>query len=74
MATAVILTKQKQRARKIQASDYPISKIVEGSRQVKINDIVPFRVRFTTITVPGYSPLNIPGIGIQVIGFSNYIL
>jgi hypothetical protein len=74
MATAVILTKQKQRARKIQASNYPISKIVEGNRQVRINDTIPFRVRFTTITVPGYSSTNIPGIGIQVIGFSNYIL
>jgi hypothetical protein len=43
-------------------------------RNVRINDILPFRVRFTNIMVPGYGPANVPGIGVQVIGFSNYIL
>lgn len=50
------------------------SKIVPSKRQVRINDTLPFRVRFTNIMVPGYGPNNVPGIGIQVIGFSNYIL
>lgn len=49
-------------------------KIVKSRRLVKINDVVPFRVRFTNIMVPGYGSNNIPGIGIQVIGYSNYIL
>jgi hypothetical protein len=74
MANAVISNKTRLVARKIETADYPISKIVRGRRLVEINETVPFRVRFTTITVPGYSSTNIPGIGIQVIGFSNYIL
>lgn len=74
MAKAVVLNKNNLRAKKIEAADYPISKISEGRRLVRINETLPFRVRFTTIMVPGYSSTNIPGIGIQVIGFSNYIL
>ena len=35
---------------------------------------LPFRVRFTNIEQPGYSPLTVPGIGIAIIGISNYIL
>jgi hypothetical protein len=74
MASVVISNKIKHKTQRIETADYPISKIIQGRRQVRINEILPFRVRFTTITVPGYSSANIPGIGIQVIGFSNYIL
>jgi hypothetical protein len=74
MAKAVISNKNRLVARKIETADYPVSKIVQGKRLIKINETIPFRVRFTTITVPGYSSSNVPGIGIQVIGFSNYIL
>jgi len=74
MATAVIIPKQKQKARKIETSNFAIAKISQGRRTVKINDVIPFRVRFTNIMVPGYSSTNIPVIGLQVIGYSNYIL
>lgn len=37
-------------------------------------DILPFRLRITPIGIEGYSPSNPPGIGIQIVGFSNYIL
>jgi hypothetical protein len=74
MATAVIIPKQKQKARKIETSNFAIAKISQGRRTVKINDVIPFRVRFTNIMVPGYNSTNIPGIGLQVIGYSNYIL
>jgi hypothetical protein len=74
MAKAVISNKNSLRVTKIETADYPSSKISEGRRLVRINEALPFRVRFTTITVPGYSSTNVPGIGIQVIGFSNYIL
>jgi hypothetical protein len=74
MATAVIIPKQKQKTRKIEASNFAIAKISQGTRTVKINDVIPFRVRFTNVMVPGYSSTNIPGIGLQVIGYSNYIL
>lgn len=35
---------------------------------------VPFKIRIKNITVPGYSPSNVPPIGIAIIGFNNYIL
>ena len=36
--------------------------------------VLPFRVSLTNIGLEGYDPANPPGIGIQIIGFSNYIL
>ena len=36
--------------------------------------VLPFRLTITNIGIQGYDPANPPGIGIQVIGFSNYIL
>jgi hypothetical protein len=74
MASAVISTKQKQKTRTIESVDYPIVKISQGKRIVKINEVLPFRVRFTNIMVPGYSANNPAPIGIAVIGFNNYIL
>jgi hypothetical protein len=51
---------------------------------IKVNDLqarmayaestIPFKVRFTNIEQPGYSPLTVPPIGVAVIGYSNYIL
>jgi hypothetical protein len=52
----------------------PRIKILRGGRIVKINQRLPFRVRFTNIMVPNYSSTNVPPIGIAVIGISNYIL
>ena len=74
MASAVILNKQKQKAQTIKSSDYPIVKIFQGRRTVKINEVLPFRIKFTNIMVPGYSGSNVPPIGIAVIGLNNYIL
>jgi hypothetical protein len=44
------------------------------NRLSEVIDRVPFRIRVTNITVPGYSPTNVPPIGIAIIGFNNYIL
>jgi hypothetical protein len=74
MASAVISLKQKQKVRSLQIKNYPIAKISEGRRTVKINEVLPFRIKFTNIMVPGYSANNPPPIGIAVIGLNNYIL
>jgi hypothetical protein len=74
MASAVISLKQKQRVRSLETKDYFISKISEGKRTVKINEVLPFRVRFTNIMIPGYGLNNPAPIGIAVIGLNNYIL
>lgn len=44
------------------------------NRLSEVIDRIPFRIRVTNITVPGYSPTNVPPIGIAIIGFNNYIL
>jgi hypothetical protein len=36
--------------------------------------IMPFRVKFQTIDIGGFSPSNPAPIGIAIIGFNNYIL
>jgi hypothetical protein len=74
MASAVISTKQKQKVRSLGTKNYPIVKISEGKRTAKISEVLPFRIRFTNIMVPGYSASNPAPIGIAVIGLNNYIL
>jgi hypothetical protein len=41
---------------------------------VTITHNLPFRISITNIGIEGYRQDNPPGIGVQVIGFSNYIL
>ena len=71
---AAIITDKSGTTRKIAEKDYPRFTIVPSKRTVRIDETIPFRIKLTNIVVPGYSANNIPGIGIQVIGYSNYIL
>jgi len=73
MASAVIVDTDKQKVSSVTSIGYPLSKIIYKTSLVKIDEILPFRVKFTTI---GITPANanIPGIGLQVIGINNYIL
>jgi hypothetical protein len=48
--------------------------IDEGNRVSVINEVLPFRIRFTAIQIPGYSSTTVPPIPLQIIGYSNYIL
>ena len=48
--------------------------LVNYSKVVIPTEILPFRLSITNIGIQGYSQTNPPGIGVQVIGFSNYIL
>lgn len=43
-------------------------------RMSKVIYQVPFKIRVTNITVPGYSPIDVPPIGIAIVGVNNYIL
>lgn len=47
------------------------SSIREDLGHVRINEVLPFRVKFINIGVGGYS---VPPIGIAIIGYNNYIL
>ena len=46
---------------------------IDKPKSIIYNDILPFRVRFSSIGVPGVAGL-IPPIGIAVIGVNNYVL
>ena len=73
MASAVILDDTLQKARVIKDINHPITNIIPVTRGIRINEVLPFRVRFTTIGLAGANA-NVPGIGLQVIGINNYIL
>lgn len=74
MATAIIIDDSIHGAKLIDSYDYPLISITESYGSIRINEVLPFRVRFTTIGIEGYSSTNPPGIGLQVIGVSNWIL
>lgn len=44
------------------------------SRKATVLYELPFKIRITNITVPGYTPFDVPPIGIAIIGLNNYIL
>lgn len=74
MATAVIIDDYRNRTTVPNAVDYPRAQIRYISPATTANSILPFRVRFTSIGIEGYSPSNPPGIGLQVVGISNWII
>lgn len=74
MATVAIYDNNPVITQKIENADYSITKFKTGKRISVIEEILPFRIRFTAIQIPGVGPNNIPPIPLQVIGFSNYIL
>ena len=74
VAKAIITDKQKINNVLIENEGFFRSTISESKGIVLINEVLPFRIRFTDIRVPGYNENNIPGIGLQIIGYSNYIL
>jgi hypothetical protein len=73
MASAVIIDTDNHKAKTIKPIGYPISKIIYKTRAIRVEEVLPFRVKFTTIGIgPAYA--NIPGIGLQIIEVNNYIL
>jgi hypothetical protein len=57
----------------IERVSFPKAEIVDLNRGIRINSVLPFRIRFTAIQIPSGIG-NVPAIPLQVIGFSNYIL
>ncbi len=74
MASAKILDKNNNKLKAINAISYAIINVANDTRTVKINETLPFRIKFTNIGIEGYSRSNPAGIGIAVVGFNNYIL
>lgn len=40
----------------------------------KVKSVLPFRVKFSNVTIQSYSPTNPGGLGVRIIGYNNYIL
>ena len=74
LPVAIITEKDRINTRSIDNKNFYRSTVLESTRTVKINEVLPFRIRFTEVRIPGYGPNNIPGIGLQIIEYSNYIL
>jgi hypothetical protein len=74
MAKAVIVEQVKTLTRSIKASDFSKTRIVYKSGKVKINDTLPFRVRFINIGIQTYGVGNAAPIGIAIIGLNNYVM
>ena len=73
MATIAINNTPPVLTKVIERVSFSNTKITETKSGVRINSVLPFRIRFTTIQIPSAIG-NIPAIPLQVIGFSNYIL
>ncbi len=74
MASAVIIDDYRNRQTIPTTVNHPITQIKYSAPLTTVQSVLPFRVRFSTIIIEGYSSSNPPGIGIQVIGFSNWII
>jgi hypothetical protein len=75
MASAVISNKPPVITKRIEDSLFIVKTIKQKDLRITtINETLPFRIRFTSVKVPGVSPQNFPAIPLQVIGFSNYII
>jgi hypothetical protein len=74
MATAVIIDDYRNRTTFPKAVDHPITQIKYSTPLTIVEYVLPFRVRFTNIIIEGYTASNPPGIGIQIVGFSNWII
>ena len=49
-------------------------KVNQSLPKTKVENILPFRIRLENINLATYNANNPPPIGIQIIGFNNYIL
>jgi len=74
MATSVILDSLQNKTEKIFPIDYPLVQIEDFTINTLITEVLPFRVKFSAIQIVAIGLGNTPGIPLQVIGYSNYIL
>jgi hypothetical protein len=74
MATALILDELNGKTKLIFPIAYPLIQVEDFTRNTLITDILPFRVKFSAIQIQALGLGNTPGIPLQVIGYSNYIL
>ena len=75
MASAVIVDKSPVKTKRIENSSFIVKTIKQKDiRLTTVNQTLPFRIKFTSVKVPGTSGQSVPPIPLQIIGFSNYII
>jgi hypothetical protein len=75
MAQAIITDKRPGRVVRIDQENYVGTvQVTDTQKTVRINEILPFRIRFTSIGIEAGGFANTPPIPLQIIGYSNYIL
>lgn len=74
MSKSVIIDNTKRTVRYIKNSNFFTSKVKYKSGNVKINETLPFRIKFTNIGISGYGPSGAAPIGIAIIGLNNYVM
>jgi hypothetical protein len=57
-----------------EAVSYAYAKPVKSLQKTAVEELLPFRVKFTTTSLSGWSKSNPAPIGIATIGVNNYIL
>jgi hypothetical protein len=60
--------------KKVKQTDYSNAKIIYGFRKVKVDSVLPFRVKFSNTDSVTYGPGNAAPIGIAIVGFNNYVM
>jgi hypothetical protein len=74
MAKAVIKDATKYLLKSVKLSHFYNSKITHKSGTIKINQTLPFRVKFTNVGIHAYGRGNAAPIGIAIIGVNNYVM
>ena len=74
MAKATITTVAPTRVSRIEPKGINRAKFIDVPGRVVINQVLPFRVKFTTIGIDAYGANNPAPIGIAVIGYNNYVI
>lgn len=74
MASVALATKIKGKTIRIEQENFSKTSFKTSRRLSTIEQVLPFRIKFTAIGIPGYGPNNVPAIPLQIIGYSNYIL
>ena len=71
---SVKIVESLNKLKSLKSSNYSIFDIKKTKQVTAIESVLPFRIKFVNVGIPGYSANNPAPIGIAIIGFTNYIL
>jgi len=75
MASVTILNKPTVILGNLERNNFPKISIKEkDNKNITINEFLAFRVKIIDKDIVSFGVNNVPGVGLQIIGISNYIL